>query len=43
MGPYCNGRFLAIAGWTSCLLITTLDIYGLPGAIHDAMAVFAPR
>ena len=43
MGPYCNGRFLAIAGWTSCLLITALDIYGLPGAIHDAMAVFAPR
>ena len=43
MGPYRNGLFLAIAGWTSCLLITTLDIYGLPGAIHDAMAVFAPR
>jgi manganese transport protein len=43
MGSYCNGRFLAIAGWTSCLLITALDIYGLPGAIHDAMAVFAPR
>jgi manganese transport protein len=43
MGPYRNGRFLAIAGWTSCLLITALDIYGLPGALHDAMAVFAPR
>jgi manganese transport protein len=43
MGSYRNGRFLAIAGWSSCLLITTLDIYGLPGAIHDAMAVFAPR
>jgi manganese transport protein len=43
MGSYRNGRFLAIAGWTSCLLITALDIYGLPGAIHDAMAVFAPR
>jgi manganese transport protein len=43
MGPYHNGRFLAIAGWASCLLITALDIYGLPGAIHDAMAVFAPR
>jgi manganese transport protein len=43
MRSYCNGRFLAIAGWTSCLLITALDIYGLPGAIHDAMAVFAPR
>jgi manganese transport protein len=43
MGSYRNGRFLAIAGWASCLLITALDIYGLPGAIHDAMAVFAPR
>jgi manganese transport protein len=43
MGSYRNGRFLAIAGWTSCLLITALDIYGLPGAIHDAVAVFAPR
>jgi manganese transport protein len=40
MGSYRNGRFLAIAGWASCLLITALDIYGLPGAIHDAMAVF---
>jgi len=43
MGSYRNGRFLRIAGWASCLLITALDIYGLPGAIHDAMAVFAPR
>jgi manganese transport protein len=43
MGPYRNGRFLAIAGWASCLLITALDIYGLPGAIHDAMAVFTAR
>jgi manganese transport protein len=43
MGSYRNGRFLTIAGWTSCLLITALDIYGLPGAIHDAMAVFAPH
>ena len=43
MGSYRNGRFLTIAGWASCLLITALDIYGLPGAIHDAMAVFAPR
>jgi manganese transport protein len=43
MGSYRNGRFLSIAGWSSCLLITALDIYGLPGAIHDAMAVFATR
>jgi manganese transport protein len=43
MGSYRNGRILTIAGWASCLLITALDIYGLPGAIHGAMAVFAPR
>jgi manganese transport protein len=43
MGSYRNGLFLAIAGWASCLLITALDIYGLPGAIHDAIAVFAHR
>jgi manganese transport protein len=43
MGSYRNGRFLSIAGWSSCLLITALDIYGLPGAIHDAMAVFTTR
>jgi manganese transport protein len=41
MGSYRNGRFLATIGWASCLLITALDIYGLPGAIHDGMAVFA--
>jgi manganese transport protein len=40
MGSFRNGRFLMAAGWASCLLITALDIYGLPGAIHDAMAVF---
>jgi manganese transport protein len=43
MGSYRNGLFLALAGWVSCLLITALDIYGLPGAIHDAIAVFAPH
>ncbi|MGB8352561.1 MAG: Nramp family divalent metal transporter [Chthoniobacteraceae bacterium] len=41
MGEHRNGRFLAIAGWTSCILITALDIYGLPGAFHDAMTVFS--
>ncbi len=41
MGKHRNGWFLLIAGWTSCLLITGLDIYGLPGAIHNALAIFA--
>ncbi len=40
MGSYRNGWFLMVTGWTSCLLITALDIYGLPGAWHDAMAIF---
>jgi manganese transport protein len=40
MGSHRNGRFLMVAGWTSAALITALDIYGLPDAIHDALAVF---
>jgi len=40
MGSYRNGWFLMVTGWASCLLITALDIYGLPGAWHDAMAIF---
>jgi manganese transport protein len=39
MGPYRNGRFLLVAGWTSCLLITALDLYGLPDALEKAWAV----
>jgi manganese transport protein len=41
MGSHRNGWFLLATGWTSALLITALDIYGLPDALHDAMAVFA--
>jgi manganese transport protein len=33
MGKFANGPFLLIAGWTSCGLITALDIYGLYGII----------
>jgi len=40
MGTHKNGAFLLVAGWGSCALITALDIYGLPGALHDAAAVF---
>jgi len=43
MGSYRNGWFLTVTGWTSCVLITALDIYGMPGAIHDAMAVFTHK
>jgi manganese transport protein len=29
MGKYANGKFLLLAGWTSCTLITSLDLYML--------------
>jgi len=41
MGDGRIGGFLLAAGWSSCLMITALDIYGLPGAVHDAISVFA--
>jgi manganese transport protein len=31
MGKFANGKFLLIAGWTSCALITSLDNYYLIG------------
>lgn len=43
MGDQRIGRFLLVGGWTSCILITALDIYGLPGAVHDAIGVFTGR
>jgi manganese transport protein len=39
MGPYRIGLPLMIAGWSSCLLITALDIYGLPGSLAEAWRV----
>ncbi len=40
MGEGRIGGFLMVTGWASCLLITALDIYGLPDAMHDAIGVF---
>jgi manganese transport protein len=40
MGEGRIGAFLLVSGWASCLLITALDIYGLPDAMHDAISVF---
>ena len=34
---------LLLAGWASAIAITVLDIFGLPGAFHDAAQVFASR
>jgi manganese transport protein len=39
MGSKRNGWFLLVVGWTSCLLITSMVIYGLPEAIEKAWAV----
>jgi manganese transport protein len=41
MGSHRNGWFLLVAGWTTCLLITALVIYGLPDAIQNAWRVIA--
>ncbi len=41
MGAHRIGGFLITTGWVSCVLITALDLYGLPDAWHQAMAVFS--
>jgi manganese transport protein len=43
MGAYRNGWLLLTAGWTSCLLITALDFYGLPELLTKAWDVIAAR
>jgi len=39
MGTWKNGPFLLITGWTSAILITAMDIYGLPDSIRGAWRV----
>jgi manganese transport protein len=41
MGKYANGWFLLVAGWTTCVLITALDLYGLPQLATEAWRVIA--
>ena len=41
MGVWKNGVILLIAGWASALLITALDLYGLPDALKSAWHVIA--
>ncbi len=36
MGKWKNGHFLLAAGWASAILITAMDIYGLPDSIRTA-------
>ncbi len=39
MGAWKIGWFLLIAGWGSALLITAMDIYGLPDSLKSAWHV----
>jgi manganese transport protein len=39
MGAWKNGWILLIAGWGSALLITAMDLYGLPDSITEAWKV----
>ncbi|HUA16117.1 MAG TPA: Nramp family divalent metal transporter [Verrucomicrobiae bacterium] len=41
MGEWKNGWFLLLAGWGSAILITAIDLYGLPESIHAAWRVVA--
>ncbi len=43
MGRWKNGLFLLITGWGSAILITALDIYGLPDSLKAAWLVIAGR
>src|SRR5882724_6857994 len=39
MGRWKNGWFLLVAGWSSAILITTMDIFGLPDSLKAAWQV----
>src|SRR5579859_5235156 len=39
MGTWKNGWFLLIAGWGSAMLITAMDIYGIPDSLKAAWHV----
>jgi manganese transport protein len=39
MGVWRNGPFLMAAGWASAILITAMDLYGLPDSVRAAWQV----
>jgi manganese transport protein len=41
MGAWKNGWFLLVAGWASAILITSMDVYGLPDSLKAAWQVMA--
>ncbi len=40
MGRWRNGWFLLATGWGSAVLITAMDLYGLPGALTNTLKAF---
>src|SRR5665213_2287988 len=40
MGSWRSGWFLLTAGWATAIIITVMDVYGLPGALHDVAVMF---
>jgi hypothetical protein len=43
MGAWRLGKLLTAAGWASALVITAMDLYGLPDSLHGAWQVIAGR
>jgi len=41
MGKWRNGWFLLVSGWASAILITAMDVYGLPDSLKTAWQVIA--
>ena len=39
MGRWKNGGFLLAAGWSSAILITAMDLYGLPDSVRTAWRI----
>ncbi|HVO20413.1 MAG TPA: Nramp family divalent metal transporter [Anaeromyxobacter sp.] len=43
MGRWRNGGFLLVASWTAAILITCLDLYGLPESLRSAWSILLGR
>jgi hypothetical protein len=39
MGDWKNRKFLLITGWTTAILITAMDLFGLPDSLKAAWQV----
>src|SRR4029077_4839611 len=39
MGEWSSGWFLLLVGWTSAIVITAMDVYGLPDSLKNAWQV----